>query len=613
MQSACQTAVNLFKYLFVRVFLLSARRFLDRVEVTYTSRSPIINPPLITHTSTMPKAKPPPNLPDIRDLAEQVRFTPDTGRIWVRDQRGVLLTASVYGALRRELIDRLGPAAARELLSRIGYAEGGRDAEAARRLRPSVSYFDAFAVGPQVHALAGFGWSEVVHLNAEPESGAFTGEFLVHDSLEAATHLDAYGQSPEPVCWMQSGYASGFASAFAGRPILTREVECRGMGHDACRLIGKPLDEWLTQAPDTRYYQPEASVNRFADAPAGEHDGVVGISAGFGAAMHLLRKAADSRATLLFVGETGAGKEVFARLAHRMSPRRNEPFVAVNCAALPETLIETELFGVVKGAYTGASKSRAGRFERADGGTLFLDEVTSLSLAAQGKLLRALQEREIERVGDNQTRRVDVRVMAACNVDLRQAVDDGRFREDLYFRLTTFPVPIPPLRERRDDIPLLMAHLLRRYCAEHDKTVPGFTARAVEALFAYDFPGNVRELENIIERAVLLAGDGEAIDLPQLALRGGPPRPAAFALDPAGRLSDSAPGDDAGLREQVSGLLASETNGGRFAAIEHALLEQAVSDAHGNLAAAARALGLTRRQVQLRLERYRRAGATTAG
>ena len=267
------------------------------------------------------------------------------------------------------------------------------------------------------------------------------------------------------------------------------------------------LDEWLTQAPDTRYYQPEASVNRFADAPAGEHDGVVGISAGFGAAMHLLRKAADSRATLLFVGETGAGKEVFARLAHRMSPRRNEPFVAVNCAALPETLIETELFGVVKGAYTGASKSRAGRFERADGGTLFLDEVTSLSLAAQGKLLRALQEREIERVGDNQTRRVDVRVMAACNVDLRQAVDDGRFREDLYFRLTTFPVPIPPLRERRDDIPLLMAHLLRRFCTEHDKTVPGFTARAVEALFAYDFPGNVRELENIIERAVLLAGD----------------------------------------------------------------------------------------------------------
>ena len=448
---------------------------------------------------------------------------------------------------------------------------------------------------------------------SEPESGAFAGEFLVHDSLEAATHLDAYGQSPEPVCWMQSGYASGFASAFAGRPILMREVECRGMGHEACRLIGKPLDEWLTQSPDTRYYQPEASVNRFADAPAGEHDGVVGISAGFGAAMHLLRKAANSRATLLFVGETGAGKEVFARLAHRMSARRNEPFVAVNCAALPETLIETELFGVVKGAYTGASKSRAGRFERADGGTLFLDEVTSLSLAAQGKLLRALQEREIERVGDNQTRRVDVRVMAACNVDLRQAVDAGRFREDLYFRLTTFPVPIPPLRERRDDIPLLMAHLLRRFCAEHDKTVPGFTARAVEALFAYDFPGNVRELENIIERAVLLAGDGEAIDLPQLALRGGPPRPAAFALDAAGRLSDGVPGDDSRLREQVAGVLAAPANGRRFDAIEHALLEQAVSDARGNLAAAARALGLTRRQVQLRLERHRRTAAGRDG
>jgi transcriptional regulator with GAF, ATPase, and Fis domain len=292
-----------------------------------------------------------------------------------------------------------------------------------------------------------------------------------------------------------------------------------------------------------------------------------------------------------------------------MSGRRDGPFVAVNCAALPETLIETELFGVVKGAYTGASKSRAGRFERADGGTLFLDEVTSLSLAAQGKLLRALQEREIERVGDNQTRRVDVRVMAACNIDLRLAVDDGRFREDLYFRLTTFPVPIPPLRERRDDIPLLMAYFLRRYCAEHGKTVPGFTARAVEALFGYDFPGNVRELENIIERAVLLAGDGEAIDLPQLALRGGPPRPAAFALDAAGRLSDGGHVETIDLSEPVSRLLAVPATGRRFDAIEHALLEQAVRDARGNLAAAARTLGLTRRQVQLRLERHRRAAA----
>ncbi|WP_193399819.1 sigma-54-dependent Fis family transcriptional regulator [Immundisolibacter cernigliae] len=552
----------------------------------------------------MPNAAPAPSLPDIRDLAEQVRFTPDTGRIWVRDQRGVLLTASVYGALRRELIDRLGPAVARELLSRIGYAEGGRDAEAARRLRPDVSYFDAFAVGPQVHALAGFGWSQVVRLHAEPESGAFAGEFLVHDSLEASVHVDAYGTSPEPVCWMQSGYASGFASAFAGRPILMREVECRGMGHEACRLIGKPLDEWLTEAPDTRYYQPESSVNRFTDLEAGETDGVVGISAGFGAAMHLLRKAADSRATLLFVGETGVGKEVFARLAHRMSRRRDEPFIAVNCAALPETLIETELFGVAKGAYTGASSSRAGRFERADGGTLFLDEVTSLSLAAQGKLLRALQEREIERVGDSKTRRVDVRVMAACNEDLHLAVEAKRFREDLYFRLTTFPVPIPPLRERRDDIPLLMAYLLRRFCAVHGKSVPGFTARAVEALFAYDFPGNIRELENLIERAVLLVGDGEAIDLPQLALRGGPSRPPAFALDTAGRLSDNA---DA-LREQAAVLLAADTGRRRFDAIEHALLEQAVTDANGNLAAAARQLGLTRRQVQLRLQKHRRAG-----
>ena len=239
----------------------------------------------------------------------------------------------------------------------------------------------------------------------------------------------------------------------------------------------------------------------------------VGTSSGYVSAVHLVERVAPTVATVLFLGETGVGKEVFARMLHEASPRRDKPFVAVNCAAIPETLIEAELFGVERGAYTGAATSRPGRFERAHGGTLFLDEVGTLSPTAQGKLLRTLQEGEIERVGSTATRRVDVRIVAATNVPLHEAVRDGRFRGDLYFRLNVFPIQLPPLRERRDDIPLLMHHFLRRFCSRHGRSATGFTERAVTRLMSYDFPGNIRELENMIERAVILAADGSPIDL----------------------------------------------------------------------------------------------------
>lgn len=547
-------------------------------------------------------------MPDIRDLAEHLRFSPAEGRIWMEDHRSVLLSSTAFGSLRRDIMDRLGTAAAREMYGRIGYAEGTRDAGLARKLRPDQSYDDAFMAGPQAHALAGFGWTQVVTMDLQPDSGTCFGEFLVHDAIEASVHLELFGPSAEPVCWMLIGYASGFTSAFAGRPILLREVECRGMGAPACRLVARPLEEWGDTAPDTALYRPAPEVNRWMRQA--REDGVVaedviGISAGFGGALHLLNKAAPSRATLLFLGETGVGKEVFARLAHRLSGRRNQPFVAVNCAALPENLIEAELFGVVRGAYTGATASRPGRFERANGGTLFLDEIGALSGPAQSKLLRALQEGEIERLGDVQTRRVDVRVMAATNVDLRAAVARGEFREDLYFRVATFPVQIPPLRERRDDIPLLMEHFRHRHCASHGRRVPGFTARAVQALLSYEFPGNIRELEHRVERAVLLTNDDEPIDLPHLFV--GEDRPALMlSLDSHGRLRTH---DPATLRRRAVELLAA--TGGEpdsFAAIERELIEAAVAEARGNLSAAARRLGLTRRQVALRLERLRRPG-----
>jgi transcriptional regulator with GAF, ATPase, and Fis domain len=227
----------------------------------------------------------------------------------------------------------------------------------------------------------------------------------------------------------------------------------------------------------------------------------------------LLEAVAPSNSTLLITGETGAGKEVVARAIHHNSPRRAHRFVALNCSAIPETLLEAELFGHVRGAFTGAVGARQGRFEQAHKGTLFLDEVGTMSVALQMKLLRALQEREFERVGDNQTIKVDVRVIAATNSDLSKMVAEGAFREDLYYRLNVIPIPVPPLRERRDDIPILTRHFLEKFAAGTNKQL---AQGAMRALMAYSWPGNVRQLEHAVERVVTLSGGRQEITLADL-------------------------------------------------------------------------------------------------
>ena len=555
------------------------------------------------------------HFPDIEDLARRLRFAPAEGRIWLDDQRSILMRDSAFGSLRRELIESIGFTRARTVLKRVGYAEGTRDAALARRVRPEGDLFDAFAVGPQVYALSGFGWLEVQELRVDPVTNAFYGAFLLRDSIEADTHVNTLGLSAEAVCWTAVGYGSGYSSAFAGRPIIVDEVECRAMGHDHCRLIGRTVEEWDRQRRKAPYFRPQEFVNRFgkpdedigqAPASTGPAVDVVGISAGFGAAIHLLGKAAPTDVTVLFLGETGVGKEIFARMLHRMGRRSEQPFVAVNCAALPENLIEAELFGVVKGAYTGATDSRPGRFERAHGGTLFLDEIATLTLSAQAKLLRALQEGEIERVGDSQTRKVDVRLLAATNVDLKDAVARGTFREDLYFRLTTFPVRIPPLRERRDDIPLLMRHFLHRFSQRHGKAAGSFAPEAVEALLSYAFPGNIRELENMIERGVLLADAGEPIGISHLFTAQQGALPATFGIDARGQLAERSRATQAhdgseNLRERLAPLL--DTHSGPLDAAEQTLIDLAIEHADGNLAQAARQLGISRRQLAYRLEK----------
>jgi len=284
--------------------------------------------------------------------------------------------------------------------------------------------------------------------------------------------------------------------------------------------ITKPFDvediELLVRrALDKRALEREVLYLR-STLPRGV-DAMVGRNVEMARIYRLIAQIAPTSATVLVTGESGTGKELVARAIHEKSPRARRPFVAVNVAALPETLVESELFGHEKGAFTGAFAQKPGRFELAHGGTLFLDEIGCLRLDLQTKILRALQEREIERVGGCRTVRVDVRVVAATNVNLRQAVRERRFREDLYYRLNVVPIAVPPLRERRDDIPLLVDHFLAKYAREFNRDVHGVSADALEVLVRYDWPGNVREMENIIQRSVVLAG-GPVLQLQDLPL-----------------------------------------------------------------------------------------------
>jgi two-component system, NtrC family, response regulator HydG len=560
----------------------------------------------------------PSQAPDISDLSRRLRFCPKDGRIWLDEQRMLLLHLSSLSGLRGELIDSLGIDLARGLLTRMGYASGSKDARLARKVRARQSLLDAFLVGPQLHALEGIVSVEPVRLEADVETGRYYGEFIWHDSSEVDAHIAAYGMSSEPVCWMQIGYACGYTSVFMGRPILYREIECRAAGSRQCRIIGKPVEQWDDPEPDLAFLQLEGFTNRYharshrvaslsgtRDTP-GEIEGMVGASSGFIAACHLVQKVAKTRATVLFLGDTGVGKEMFARTLHRISDRADKPFVAVNCAAIPENLVEAELFGVEKGAFTGAVHSRPGRFERAHGGSIFLDEIGTLNLTAQSKLLRVLQENEIERVGGTQTRKVDVRVVAATNIDLKVEARRGLFRSDLLFRLDVFPVRIPPLRERRDDIPLLMAHFLERFNLRHGRRVSGFTDRAVDKLIDYEYPGNIRELENMIERAVILVNDEAPIDVGHLFASSDEIDTPFFGIATDGNLQAArwgtdpvASGSDMGVIDNILGRQIPLDR------LELSLIERAVEKAQGNLSEAARALGLTRPQLAYRYRKTR--------
>ena len=555
-----------------------------------------------------------PPLPSDADLRSLVRFSTEDGLIWLSSQRMLLLHSASLGALRRELMNTVGAAQTRRLLLRAGYAAGERDALLARQIRSDASLFDMFAVGPQLHRLEGAVRATPQVFEVDEAAGRFRCVVRWDHSWEAETHLREWGPQDEPACWMLLGYASGYTSAFFRRPALFREVQCAACGHSHCLIEGRFLHEWPDGEQLARDYDPDSMLVRIDELqsqvealrtrlqPMDDQGPLLGHSRAFQGAVELLGKAAPTQVTVLLTGETGVGKERFARALHAMSPRADKPFVAINCAALPAELIESELFGAEKGAYTGASAARIGRFERAHGGTLMLDELGELPLPAQAKLLRVLQQGEVERLGATQARKVDVRVVAATNVDLEKAVEEGRFRRDLLYRLNVYPIHIPALRERVDDIESLAMHLLQKYAALHGKSVSGISDRALAALRSHRWPGNVRELENLMERGLILTPPGELIDVgalfPQWSDSG------QTTIDAQGYLAQAA----CAQAQTADFYDAMQSQGLSLEALEDGLLQESVRRAGGNLAAAARALGMTRPQLSYRLSRIRERG-----
>ncbi|PKG98558.1 sigma-54-dependent Fis family transcriptional regulator [Paraglaciecola sp. MB-3u-78] len=549
---------------------------------------------------------------NIKDLTDLIRFSHEDGKVWFGEQRMLLMQVSAMAAFRRELVNSIGVERAKGFFLRLGYQSGLRDAELSRRLRPQCTDIEIFLTGPQLHSLKGMVKANPLKLDIDQKSGHFYAEFEWINSWEVEVVQTELGQMDEPACWSLLGYACAFTSSFMGREIIFREVSCRGCGDERCLIVGKPAEEWEDHDEFSEYFKAEPIIEQLyslqsqvnslrssLERQQGQYYGI-GQSQSYNEACKKIDKAAQGKVSVLLLGETGVGKEVIARSVHLRSKRADKPFVAVNCAAIPQELIEAELFGVEKGAFTGATQSRAGRFERADKGTIFLDEVAELTPRAQATLLRVLQEQELERVGGVQTQKVDVRVIAATNESLEQAVNEGRFRADLYYRLCVFPVKIPPLRDRLDDIPLLVEHFLQKFHNDYSKRTLGLSDKAWDYLTKYAWPGNIRELENVIERGIILTDSNETISVDSLF---------SSTISQLEMTNDDHVYSEGQVvkpceKDKDSWIDAIFENKISLDSIEKILTEKAMEKANENISGAARLLGVTRPALAYRLKKH---------
>jgi DNA-binding NtrC family response regulator len=448
--------------------------------------------------------------------------------------RALILDADALGLLRKELVSTLGVGTARDILTRFGCLHGHRMAEA---VRTGIQWDDEEEwrkAGPRLYALQGMFRLEPSHADfTGPKGGSW------RDSYEAEQHLLHHGKSEQPVCWTLCGLISGYLSRSLGREMVAIEDRCIGRGDKSCHVVVKPREEWgglaSSEIGSHESGIEEAGPARFDDASKVAESKKRGVLPGLfhmdgmaddmdvavtrSRAMHALMDTAKTIAwfdsSVLITGESGTGKELIARFVHNCSSRADAPFVAVNCGAITETLLESELFGHVRGSFTGAATDRIGLFEAAAGGTLFLDEVGELPLAMQVKLLRAIQEREVRRVGENKSRSIDVRILSATNKDLSAEIEAKRFRQDLYYRLRVVELTVPPLRQRGEDILSMAQFFLAEGSRRMKRKVDQITPKAADRLVGYAWPGNVRELENVMERAVAVA-KGRRVDLDDL-------------------------------------------------------------------------------------------------
>jgi two-component system, NtrC family, response regulator HydG len=530
------------------------------------------------------------------DLRELLQFEPGGGVIRFGGHRVLLFDAVALGLLRQSLISQLGLAGARSILTRFGFAHGVRTAETLRKELPWDTERDWRIAGGRLHTLQGL--VVVEPLERSPDEPTPFAEAIWRESYEAEQHLLHRGLSDEPVCWSLCGFASGYLTRVNRREIFCLEEKCVGKGDAYCQVLGRPKEEWGEEiASHLPYFKGDCLsealrevalrlrraenkllTRRHQLARAGAQEdpsGIVARSPQMRQLVDLARRAAKVDSTVLIEGPSGAGKERIARLLHEASPRVAGPFLAVNCAAVTESLLESELFGHARGSFTGAMSDRAGLFEAASGGTLFLDEVAEIALAMQAKLLRVLQEREVRRVGENISRKIELRLIAATNRELAEEVAAGRFRQDLYYRLRVIELSIPPLGARKEDILPLARLFLADFSRKMGRRIDGFAPAASERLLRYEWPGNVRELENAIERAVALSS-GIRIEVDDL------PEQIRSATSPI-----FAPAPDRPL-----------------VVVEREHILQALARAGGNRARAARQLGIGTATLYRKLKRY---------
>lgn len=469
-----------------------------------------------------------------KDLVLNEIITFGDGFIDLHGRRLILHSIDAMAQFRRDLMDMIGPDDCRRVLTRFGYFWGEADAAAMKRIFRWDDLEELLRAGMRFYAIQGAAQTTINALTVDERRRTLDMRVTWHRSGEAEEHLLEIGTTDEPVCWIVTGYASGYASFCLGNDVYFIEEKCRAKKDRVCTATGKDAASWGEDiAPYLEFFRPgdihgkvvklSEELKRKTAQLAREReraDKIEGAarecfvevhSRNFRKVIDLAGKVARFDTSVLITGETGTGKEVLAKYIHRLSGRSAGPFVAVNCAALPETLLESELFGHRAGSFTGATEDRIGHFEEAEGGTIFLDEIGDISPATQTKLLRVLQEHQVTRVGESRPCSINVRVLAATNKDLVEQVHEGSFREDLLYRLRVIEIHLPPLRERNEDILPLARHFVGELSRKLGTPKATLDAVCLDYLQSYSWPGNVRELENALERALVLAGKGGTI------------------------------------------------------------------------------------------------------